>query len=73
MEQSQHSLSELFRQLGLPADRRAIETFITEHKPLEPDVKLSAAPFWNRISGVFCRHCSTIWSNWRGMWASGAR
>lgn len=46
MEQSQHSLSELFRQLGLPADKRNIEKFILDHKPLEPSVKISAAPFW---------------------------
>lgn len=48
MEQAQHSFSELFRQLGLPADKAFIEKFIAEHRPLEPDIKLSAAPFWNQ-------------------------
>jgi hypothetical protein len=46
VEPSQHNLSELFRQLGLPADKAYIEQFILEHKPLEPAVKISAAPFW---------------------------
>jgi hypothetical protein len=53
MEQSQHTLSELFRQLGLPADRAFIEKFIVDHRPLEPVIKISAAPFWTPAQKEF--------------------
>ncbi|MDY6984261.1 MAG: DUF2789 domain-containing protein [Pseudomonadota bacterium] len=46
MDQSTHSFSELFRQLGLPSDKAYIEQFILDHRPLEPEMKLSEAPFW---------------------------
>jgi hypothetical protein len=67
MEQSQHSLSELFRQLGLPADKRAIEKFITEHKPLEPSVKLSAAPFWSQSQSEFLKKAIMEDADWAPM------
>jgi hypothetical protein len=53
VEPSQHNLSELFRQLGLPADKAYIEKFILDHKPLEPAVKISAAPFWTSAQRDF--------------------
>jgi hypothetical protein len=67
MEQSQHSLSELFRQLGLPADKPAIEKFIVEHKPLEPDVKLSAAPFWSASQSDFLKKALQEDADWAPM------
>jgi hypothetical protein len=48
MEQGQHELSDLFQQLGLPADAAAIEDFINAHRPLPDTVKVSEAPFWNK-------------------------
>jgi len=47
MEAQQHEISKLFQQLGLPADKQSIETFITKHRPLPADMKLSEAPFWD--------------------------
>jgi hypothetical protein len=67
MEQGQHSLSELFSQLGLPADRLSVERFITEHKPLEPSVKLSAAPFWNKGQREFLKSALQEDGDWAPM------
>ncbi len=67
MEQGQHSLSELFRQLGLPADKRAIEGFITSHKPLEPGVKISAAPFWSQSQRDFLKTALQEDGDWAPM------
>ncbi|MGY2288666.1 DUF2789 domain-containing protein [Pseudomonas sp. SDO528_S397] len=40
-----HTLEELFEQLGLQASAQAIDRFIVDH-PLPQDVKLIDAPFW---------------------------
>lgn len=47
MENPIHTLSDLFKQLGLPDDHDAIERFIARHRPLGESVRLSEAPFWN--------------------------
>jgi hypothetical protein len=67
MEQSQHSFSELFRQLGLPADRAYIEKFICDHKPLEPSVMISAAPFWNQSQKEFLKKSLQEDADWAPM------
>ena len=67
MELGQHSLSELFRQLGLPADNRAIESFIIAHKPLEPSVKISAAPFWSPSQREFLKKALMEDADWAPM------
>ncbi len=67
MDTSQHSLSELFRQLGLPADKRAIEGFIASHKPLEPSVKISAAPFWSQAQREFLKTAIMDDADWAPM------
>lgn len=64
MEPSQHSFSELFRQLGLPADKAYIERFIADHKPLEASVKLSAAPFWTPAQQDFLRKALQEDADW---------
>ncbi|WP_136255149.1 DUF2789 domain-containing protein [Onishia niordana] len=48
MEHAVHPFSELFEQLGLPADNASIQAFIEQHSPLSDDVSLAEAPFWNR-------------------------
>ena len=67
MEQSQHSFSELFRQLGLPADSAYIERFIAEHKPLAPEEKVSNAPFWNDAQRDFLRKALQDDADWAPM------
>ena len=47
MEKPIHPLSEIFKQLGLSDDPVEIDRFITTHSPLDDDIKLVDAPFWN--------------------------
>ena len=47
MDKPIHPLSEIFQQLGLPDDPVEIDRFITTHSPLDDDIKLVDAPFWN--------------------------
>ena len=67
METSQHTYSELFRQLGLPADRAFIEQFIVDHKPLEPGVMISAAPFWTASQKEFLKKSLQEDADWAPM------
>lgn len=46
MEKSFHRFSELFAQLGLPADVASIRNFIEQHSPLAAGTKLEDASFW---------------------------
>lgn len=45
-------MSNLFRQLGLPADDAAIEDFIRRHQ-LPIDLRMSDAPFWSDAQRQF--------------------
>lgn len=47
MDISPHNLAGLFDQLGLPSDEDAIRAFIDEHSPLDPELALADAEFWN--------------------------
>ena len=47
MDTSPHTLSSLFNQLGLPSSEEGITQFLHEHSPLDPEVKLVEALFWN--------------------------
>ena len=55
MDQSIHRFSELFAQLGLPADKQAIAQFIATHSPLRPDIDLADAPFWTPAQATFLK------------------
>ena len=55
MQAQLHSMSNLFAQLGLPAEKEAIEAFIATHSPLPHDVALSEAPFWNKAQAEFLK------------------
>jgi maleylacetoacetate isomerase len=55
MESPFHTLSDLFRQLGLPADPAAIDAFIDTHRPLPPGTRLCDAPFWTPAQAQFLR------------------
>ncbi|MET0517334.1 MAG: DUF2789 domain-containing protein [Burkholderiaceae bacterium] len=46
MDISHHRFSDLFAQLGLPADEADIRRFIAGHRPLPPGMALADAPFW---------------------------
>jgi hypothetical protein len=53
MENAIHTLSDLFRQLGLPDDAASIEDFIARHRPLPPGVRVADASFWTPSQAQF--------------------
>ena len=53
MEEQTHPLHALFKQLGLPNDKVAIENFIVRHAPLPTEIRLSDAPFWTPQQAQF--------------------
>lgn len=55
MEFSNHTLKDLFGQLGLPDSHEAIEGFISMHRPLAAGVRLADAPFWTPSQASFLR------------------
>jgi hypothetical protein len=55
MQKHVHLFTELFAQLGLPAELNAINHFIGIHTPLATDIMLADAPFWNPAQAAFLR------------------
>ena len=55
MYQPIHQFSELFAQLGLPADEPAIRQFIATHSHLRSDIELADAPFWTDSQAAFLK------------------
>ena len=55
MESTQHTLNNLFAQLGLPASDQEIETFIQTHSHLAGYLTLAEAPFWTPAQAAFLR------------------
>lgn len=64
MEKQTHPLSELFKQLGLPADSDSIDRFCAEHAPLDPEIKLAAAPFWTPAQASFLQEAFLLDADW---------
>ncbi|MFZ2293836.1 MAG: DUF2789 domain-containing protein [Polaromonas sp.] len=55
MDNSIHRFSELFAQLGLPADAQSIGQFIATHAPLASDIDLPDAKFWTPAQAEFLK------------------
>jgi hypothetical protein len=55
MDKSNHLFSDLFAQLGLPADEPSIRQFLVAHTPLAADIDLPDAPFWTESQAAFLR------------------
>lgn len=55
MDTNRHTMSNLFAQLGLPADSRSITDFVLAHGPLENGVALYRAPFWTAAQRCFLK------------------
>ncbi len=55
MELTNHSMTDLFLQLGLPSEKADIERFIASHRPLPEDVRLAEASFWTPGQAQFLR------------------
>lgn len=63
MDTSDHSLSTLFKQLGLPTDKAGIEAFVRDHQ-LPAGLALAQAPFWNTAQAAFIREALNNDSDW---------
>jgi hypothetical protein len=55
MDLTDHSLPNLFRQLGLPSTQPEIDAFIARHRPLRDEIELAYAPFWTSGQAQFLR------------------
>lgn len=55
MEQSLHTLNNLFAQLGLPSSDEEIENFIQTHSHLAGYITLAEAPWWTPAQAAFLR------------------
>lgn len=55
MEKGLHQFKDLFSQLGLSNDPKAIAQFIANHAPLPKNIKLADAQFWNSSQASFLR------------------
>lgn len=64
MDISPHNLAGLFDQLGLPSDEDAIRAFIDEHSPLDPELALVEADFWNPGQREFLLEALAADSDW---------
>ena len=64
MDTSPHTFTSLFEQLGLPAGDAQITAFIRDHSPLDPEVKLVEAAFWNPGQREFLIEALTEDSDW---------
>jgi len=62
-----HTMSNLFAQLGLPADEAAIEDFIARHRPLGNDIALYRAPFWSASQRAFLKEEIIEDADWAGV------
>lgn len=64
METSFHRFSDLFAQLGLPADEADIRQFIRTHTPLAGGVRLEDAPFWSPVQAQLLRELVAQDADW---------
>lgn len=55
MEAPQHSMSDLFAQLGQASDEAAIARFVAAKTPLGNDIQLHEAPYWSPVQAAFLR------------------
>ena len=55
MQLTNHSVSDLFAQLGLPNEEADIQAFVESHRPLPGDARLADAPFWTEAQARFLR------------------
>ncbi|RDB42244.1 DUF2789 domain-containing protein [Halomonas sp. DQ26W] len=53
MEKPVHHFTELFEQLGLPADEASIRDFIERYAPLPETIQLHEASFWSDSQADF--------------------
>ncbi len=64
MDDSTHTLCDLFEQLGLPCSAGDIDAFIENHRPLPPQVALYEATFWTEAQRTFLREQIQADADW---------
>ena len=64
MDTTEHTLNTLFAQLGLPEDNDSISEFIKSHSPLDEDVSLAEAQWWNESQKKFLQEALQSDSDW---------
>lgn len=64
MDTTQHNLETLFAQLGLDNDEGSITAFIESNKPLDKDLAIYDAPFWNEAQAAFLQESVEEDSDW---------
>lgn len=63
MDTTESNMTNLFLQLGLPAEKTEIAAFIRDHQ-LAEDVRVSEAPFWNDGQRQFLREQLVVDADW---------
>ncbi|MCP8687062.1 DUF2789 domain-containing protein [Marinobacterium sedimentorum] len=64
MDTSQHSMHNLFEQLGLPSSEHDVEQFIRIHRLFSQDIRLDQATFWTPVQAAFLREAIEDDSDW---------
>ena len=60
----EHTMSDLFAQLGLPDAVSEIDNFIHTHRPIPDELTLEKADFWNRGQAQFIHEALYEDSDW---------
>lgn len=66
MTNADHTLENLFEQLGLPSSAQAIDEFIARHR-VSAYGNLADAGFWTPAQAEFIRECWQEDSDWTGV------
>ncbi|MDX1491736.1 MAG: DUF2789 domain-containing protein [Pseudohongiellaceae bacterium] len=64
MNSTTHSLSTLFKQLGLEHSPEGIAKFVEKNKPLESSTRLHEASFWNESQSAFLKEAKALDADW---------
>jgi uncharacterized protein DUF2789 len=64
MENFEHTMNDLFAQLGLSDVDSEIDNFIHQHRPIADDLSLEKAPFWNKGQSQFIHEALHEDSDW---------
>lgn len=64
MENLEHTMSDLFAQLGLPNSEKEINGFIHQHRPVPDTIALDKANFWNNSQSQFLNEALNEDSDW---------
>lgn len=64
MENFEHTMSDLFAQLGLPNANKEVDEFIHLHRPVANELALEKAWFWNAGQTQFIHEALSEDSDW---------